>query len=89
MIYHVMEEALACGSDNVDSNELRLACRGGAGASGNRTAIQIWQEVCMDHKIGIIGYGGMAGWHHENVERIEGLQVTAAYDIVPNHPLWN
>ncbi len=35
----------------------------------------------MDHKIGIIGYGGMAGWHHENVERIDGLRITAAYDI--------
>ena len=37
----------------------------------------------MGHRIGIIGYGGMAGWHHENVKRISGLKCTAAYDIDP------
>ena len=37
----------------------------------------------MAHKLGIIGYGGMAGWHHANAPRVEGLQVVAAYDIDP------
>ncbi len=32
-------------------------------------------------KIGIIGYGGMAGWHHRHIEKLEGISVTAAYDI--------
>ncbi|MCL2099174.1 MAG: Gfo/Idh/MocA family oxidoreductase [Oscillospiraceae bacterium] len=37
----------------------------------------------MAHKMGIIGYGGMAGWHHENSKRVQGLEVTAAHDIEP------
>jgi len=37
----------------------------------------------MARKMGIIGYGGMAGWHHENSKRIDGLQVVAAHDIEP------
>ncbi len=37
----------------------------------------------MAHKIGIIGYGGMANWHHDNIPRVEGLEVVAAYDIDP------
>ena len=35
----------------------------------------------MGHKLGIIGYGGMARWHHTNIARIDGLSVVAAYDI--------
>ncbi|MCL2095742.1 MAG: Gfo/Idh/MocA family oxidoreductase [Oscillospiraceae bacterium] len=40
----------------------------------------------MAHKMGIIGYGGVAaGWHHENIKKsIEGLEVVAAYDINPD-----
>ena len=34
-------------------------------------------------KIGIIGYGGMAGWHQKHIEKLEGITVTAAYDIDP------
>ena len=37
----------------------------------------------MKYKLGIIGYGGMAAWHHSNSSRIENLEVTAAYDIDP------
>jgi len=38
----------------------------------------------MAHKMGIIGYGGVAaGWHHENMKRINGLEVVAAHDINP------
>lgn len=37
----------------------------------------------MAHKMGIIGYGGMAGWHHDNSRRVEGLEISAAYDIDP------
>jgi predicted dehydrogenase len=35
----------------------------------------------MGHKMGIIGYGGMAGWHHDNSKRIKDFEVVAAYDI--------
>ncbi len=34
-------------------------------------------------KVGIIGYGGMAGWHHKHINNLEGISVTAAYDIDP------
>lgn len=37
----------------------------------------------MEHKIGIIGYGGMAGWHHDNSKRVGNLECVAAYDIDP------
>lgn len=35
------------------------------------------------HKLGIIGYGGMATWHHENSKRLGDLVCTAAFDIDP------
>lgn len=35
----------------------------------------------MAHKMGIIGYGGMAGWHHDNSKRIRDFEVVAAHDI--------
>ena len=38
----------------------------------------------MAHKMGIIGYGGVAGWHHENSKRIKELEVVAVHDIDPN-----
>ncbi|MDR2657676.1 MAG: Gfo/Idh/MocA family oxidoreductase [Oscillospiraceae bacterium] len=37
----------------------------------------------MPIKLGIIGYGGMAGWHHSNAVNIPGVEVVAAYDIDP------
>jgi len=37
----------------------------------------------MALKLGIIGYGGMAGWHHENCVKVPGIEVVAAYDIDP------
>ena len=38
----------------------------------------------MAHKHGLIGYGGMANWHHENIrDRIPQIDVVAAYDIRP------
>ena len=37
----------------------------------------------MGHKLGIIGYGGMASWHHKNSVKVDGLEVVAAYDIDP------
>jgi len=37
----------------------------------------------MQHRLGIIGYGGMAGWHHDNSKRVENLECVAAYDIDP------
>lgn len=36
----------------------------------------------MTYKLGIIGYGGMGGWHHENIaERIQGIEVAGVFDI--------
>jgi scyllo-inositol 2-dehydrogenase (NADP+) len=36
------------------------------------------------HKLGIIGYGGMGEWHHKNVrDRVDGLEVVAAFDVRP------
>jgi predicted dehydrogenase len=35
----------------------------------------------MPVKLGIIGYGGMARWHHKNASKIDGVDVIAAYDI--------
>jgi len=36
------------------------------------------------HKLGIIGYGGMGEWHHKNVrDRVDGLDVVAAFDVRP------
>ncbi len=37
----------------------------------------------MAINLGIIGYGGMAGWHRKNAPRVEGVNVLAAYDIDP------
>jgi len=33
--------------------------------------------------IGIIGYGGMGGWHQRHVDRLDGFKVTAIHDIDP------
>ena len=36
------------------------------------------------HRLALIGYGGMAGWHHENIaKRIPEIEVVGAYDIRP------
>lgn len=35
----------------------------------------------MGHKLGIIGYGGMACWHHDNSKRVDDFEVVAAFDI--------
>lgn len=32
-------------------------------------------------RVGMIGFGGMAGWHRELIETIEGLEVGGIYDI--------
>ncbi len=37
----------------------------------------------MTHKLGIIGYGGMADWHRTNCVKVEGIEPVAAYDIDP------
>lgn len=38
----------------------------------------------MKHQMGIIGYGGMAGWHHQMLtEKIPELNVKGAYDLRP------
>ncbi len=35
----------------------------------------------MEHRLGIIGFGGMGGWHEANIKRVDGLSVAAVYDI--------
>ena len=35
----------------------------------------------MEHKLGIIGYGGMGSYHHTKIEKPENLSFTAACDI--------
>ena len=36
----------------------------------------------MGHKVGIIGYGGMAGWHVKKIMKsLENCEPTAVYDI--------
>ncbi|MGL4736405.1 MAG: Gfo/Idh/MocA family protein [Cellulosilyticaceae bacterium] len=36
----------------------------------------------MAYKLGIIGYGGMGGWHHENISgRIQDIEVVGAFDL--------
>ena len=35
----------------------------------------------MALKMGIIGYGGMADWHHENIKNVPNTEVIGAYDI--------
>lgn len=38
----------------------------------------------MAHQLALLGYGGMARWHHRNIqERVAGLKVVAAWDIQP------
>lgn len=35
------------------------------------------------YKLGIVGYGGMAGWHHQNMDRAPQVLPYAVYDIDP------
>ncbi len=38
----------------------------------------------MKHGLALVGYGGMAGWHHQNIkEKIPQIEVIGAYDIRP------
>lgn len=37
----------------------------------------------MGLRFGIIGYGGMGGWHKRHVETLEGMEVVAIHDIDP------
>lgn len=42
-----------------------------------------WRKMNMGIQLGIVGYGGMGGFHHRNASKIEGVQVVGAYDIEP------
>ena len=35
----------------------------------------------MQHQLAIVGFGGMAGWHYDLIERIDGLSVAGIWDI--------
>lgn len=36
----------------------------------------------MKHRLALVGYGGMAGWHHSNIkEKIPNIEVVGAFDV--------
>ena len=35
----------------------------------------------MKHKMAIVGFGGMAGWHYNEIQTIEGLEIAGIWDI--------
>lgn len=35
----------------------------------------------MKHKIAMVGFGGMAGWHYEEIQTIENLEIAGIWDI--------
>ena len=35
----------------------------------------------MKHKMAIVGFGGMAGWHYDEIQTIEGLEIAGIWDI--------
>lgn len=35
----------------------------------------------MKHKMSIVGFGGMAGWHYEKAQTIENLEIAGIWDI--------
>ena len=35
----------------------------------------------MKYGLALIGYGGMAGWHHKSIEQLSDIEVVGAYDI--------
>lgn len=35
----------------------------------------------MKHKIAIVGFGGMAGWHYDEIQTIENLEIAGIWDI--------
>jgi len=35
------------------------------------------------HKVGVIGYGGMAGWHVDRINEIDGLEMAGIWDTNP------
>ncbi len=37
--------------------------------------------MSREFKLGIIGFGGMAGWHRETIESIDNISVKGVYDI--------
>ncbi|MCD7805868.1 MAG: Gfo/Idh/MocA family oxidoreductase [Lachnospiraceae bacterium] len=38
----------------------------------------------MRHKLGIVGFGGMAGWHEKLIRRIDELEIAGVWDIKPS-----
>lgn len=35
----------------------------------------------MKHKMAIVGFGGMAGWHHKEIQTIDDLEIAGIWDI--------
>lgn len=35
----------------------------------------------MKHQIAIVGFGGMAGWHYDEIQTIENLEIAGIWDI--------
>ena len=38
------------------------------------------------HNLAIVGFGGMAGWHYDLIEKIENLSVSGIWDIKKGTP---
>lgn len=38
----------------------------------------------MEHKIAIVGFGGMAEWHFDEIKTIDGLEIAGIWDIKEN-----
>ncbi|MDO4294366.1 MAG: Gfo/Idh/MocA family oxidoreductase [Eubacteriales bacterium] len=37
----------------------------------------------MEHRLAMVGFGGMAGWHYDLIQKIDGLTVAGIWDIKP------
>ena len=35
----------------------------------------------MKHRLAMVGFGGMAGWHYDLIQRIDDLEVAGIWDI--------
>lgn len=43
--------------------------------------IRVKERIEMKHVMAIVGFGGMAGWHYDLVERMDDLSVSGIWDI--------
>ena len=41
----------------------------------------------MKHRLAMVGFGGMAGWHYDLIQRIDDLEVAGIWDIKNAEPM--